>query len=160
MRSLRFSASSPHRLMTRPATVCFNVSDQTLAQQDLRLASDNFLTRVERLHALEVQKRELPADETAELAREVEALTREILEWAVRQSGLASEVAASAESVQPISTTPPRALNLVLDEWRAAERALQNEQPATAAWESARADVDRLRDEYARAYHAQVTKRR
>jgi hypothetical protein len=137
-----------------------NVADkQTVAQQDLRLASDNFLTRVERLHALEVQKRELPAEETAELALEVEALSREVLEWAVRQSELAEEVAASSEAAQPISTTPPRAINIVLDEWRAAERALEGEQPATAAWESARADIDRLRDEYARAYHAQVTKR-
>lgn len=131
----------------------------TLAQQDLRLASDNFLTRVERLHALEVQKRELPAEETAEIAQEVEALSREVLEWAVRQSELAEEVAASTGVAQPIWTTPPRALHVVLDEWRAAERALANQQPSTAAWESARADVDRLRDEYARAYHAQVAKR-
>ena len=42
-------------------------------ENELRLASDNFLTRIERLHALEEQKRELPAAETAEMAHEVEA---------------------------------------------------------------------------------------
>ena len=124
---------------------------------ELRVASDNFLTRVERLHALEEQKRELPPAETAELAREVELLTREILEWATRQTDLAEAVAADADAdIRPISTTPPRALNVVLAEWRAAERRLENETPATAGWESARADIDRLRDEYARAYHAQI----
>ena len=126
-------------------------------EAELRVASDNFLTRVERLHALEEQKRELPPVETAELAREVELLTREILEWATRQTDLAESVAADANAdTRPISTTPPRALNVVLAEWRAAERRLETEKPATAGWESARADIDRLRDEYARAYHAQV----
>ena len=126
-------------------------------EAELRVASDNFLTRVERLHALEEQKRELPPVETAELAREVELLTREILEWATRQTDLAESVAADADAdTRPISTTPPRALNVVLAEWRAAERRLENEKPATAGWGSAPADIDRLRDEYARAYHAQV----
>lgn len=127
-------------------------------EKDLRVASDNFLTRVERLHALEEQKRELPQVETAKLAREVELLTREILEWATKQTDLAESVAADGEDLRPIATTPPRAINVVLTEWRAAERRLQDEAPATAAWESARADVDRLRDEYARAYHAQISR--
>lgn len=130
-----------------------------MKEQELRLASDNFLARVDRLAALEEQKRELPPDETAALAHEVETLTREVLEWARRQTELAETVARSLDSSgQPISTTPPRALPVVLADWRAAERRLQDEKPATAAWESARADVDRLRDEYARAYQAQLTR--
>ena len=129
-------------------------------EQELRLASDNFLARVERLHALEERKRELPATETAELAREVEALTEEILGWAQRQTEMAQAVADGNSDAGPISTTPPRALNVVLAEWREAERRLEREQPSTAAWESATADVDRLRDEYARAYHAQVAGKR
>lgn len=128
-------------------------------EEKLRVVSDNFLTRVERLHALEEQKRELPPAETAEIAREVELLTREILEWATRQTELATSIAATGESeARSISTTPPRALSVVLAEWRGAERRLQGETPATAGWESARADIDRLRDEYARAYHAQVSR--
>lgn len=127
-----------------------------MTEQDLRVASDNFLTRIERLQALEELKRQLPPPETADVAREVEALTREILEWATRQTELAEDIVLTGEAAGPIATAPPRALAVVLAEWRAAERALAAERPATAAWESARADVDRLRNEYARAYHAQV----
>ena len=125
-------------------------------EKQLRLASDNFLTRIGRLHALEEQKRELPAAEMADMAREVEALTREVLEWAGRQTDLAEEAAELDEGdARPIAIVPPRSLSVILEEWRAAERALQAEEPGTAAYESSRADVDRLRDEYARAYKAQ-----
>jgi hypothetical protein len=106
-----------------------------LSDQELRVTSDGFLARVERLQALEEQK-------------------REVLEWAARQTTLAKDAAAEDGDGQPIAVTPPRALRVVLDEWRAAERAVTSEQPGTAAYESARADVDRLRDEYARAYGA------
>jgi hypothetical protein len=125
-----------------------------LSDQELRVTSDGFLARVERLQALEEQKREVPPAEAAELAKEVEILTREVLEWAQRQTTLAEDAAAENGDGQPIAVTPPRALRDVLDEWRAAERAVTSEQPGTAAYESARADVDRLRDEYARAYGA------
>jgi hypothetical protein len=128
-----------------------------LTDQELRLTSDNFLTRVERLQALEEQKRELPPSEAADLAREVEALTREVLDWAERQTALAEDAAASGrDDGQPIAIVPPRPLREVLNEWRAAERTLETEAPGTAAYESARADVDRLRDEYARAYNSQA----
>lgn len=127
-------------------------------ERELRVASDSFLTRIERLHALEEQKRELAAADTADLAREVETLTREVLEWAKRQTELAEAVAARRSDAGPISTTPPRSLSVVLAEWREAERRLANERPVTAGWESARADVDRLRDEYARACHAEISR--
>jgi len=128
------------------------------AEQALRVASDNFLTRVERLHALEEQKRELDPARITDIAQEVESLTREILEWAERQSSLAEAVAQTEPGGgTPIAIIPPRALNVVLAEWRTAERALAEAEPATAAWESASADVERLRDEYARAYNAQAT---
>jgi hypothetical protein len=126
-----------------------------LTDQELRVTSDNFLARVERLQALEEQKRELPPEAAASMAHEVEALTREVLEWAKRQTMLAEEAAASGGDGTPIAVVPPRALRDVLDEWRGAERRLADETPGTAAFESARADVDRLRDEYARAYNAQ-----
>ena len=130
-------------------------SSRTDLESSLRVTSDNFLTRVERLHALEQQKRELPISETVELAEEVETLSREILDWAVRQVELARTAAATnPKDLRPIAIIPPRRMALVLDEWRASERALEALQPGTAAWESARADVERLREEYARAYRA------
>ena len=137
-------------------TTCPNgrTEGRSLTDEELRVTSDGFLARVERLHALEEQKREVPPAEAAELAKEVEALTREVLDWAAHQTTLAAAAAEHDEDGLPIAVTPPRAIHVVLDEWRAAERALESEAPGTAAYESARADVDRLRDEYARAYNA------
>jgi hypothetical protein len=135
------------------ADPCCRARRTQLSDQELRVTSDGFLARVERLHALEEQKREVQPAEAAELAKEVEILTREVLDWAARQTTLAQEAAANDDDGQPIAVTPPRALHVVLDEWRAAERALEAEEPGTAAYESSRADVERLRDEYARAYN-------
>jgi len=138
----------------RPLPAPTNLTD---TERELRLASDNFLTRIERLHALEEQKRELPPPAMADMAHEVEALSREILEWAGRQTDLAEAAAALDDGdARPIAIIPPRSLSVILAEWRAAERGLQDEAPGTAAYESGRADVDRLRDEYARAYRAQT----
>jgi hypothetical protein len=125
-----------------------------VTEQELRLTSDTFLARVERLQALEVQKRELPPSQTAAIAREVEALAAEVLRLARRQTALASLAASESPDGRPIAVTGPRAVAVVLDEWRAAERSLTEVQPGTAAWESIRSDVDRLRDEYARAHQA------
>ncbi|HYH93968.1 MAG TPA: hypothetical protein VD763_12465, partial [Candidatus Saccharimonadales bacterium] len=89
--------------------------DASATEAALRIASDNFLTRVERLHALEEQKRELPAQETAAMALEVETLTREILEWAARQTELATQAAREhADHPRPIAIIPPRRVNVVL----------------------------------------------
>ena len=130
----------------------------TELETSLRVTSDSFLTRVERLHALEEQKRELPAAEMVAMADEVESLSREILDWAVKQAELARTVASTEPGTsRPIAIIPPRQLAIVLDEWRASERVLNGEAPGTAAWESARADVERLREEYARAYRARMT---
>jgi hypothetical protein len=89
------------------------------------------------------------------IADEVETLTREILDWAVRQAELARAAAATDPNEnRPIAIIPPRRLAIVLSEWRASERALEAQEPGTAAWESARADVNRLREEYARSSRA------
>jgi hypothetical protein len=125
-----------------------------MTEEELRLTSDTFLAHVERLNALEVQKRELPPAQTAGLAREVEALAAEVLGWAKRQTSLASRAATESPRGRPIAVTGPRAISVVLDEWRAAERRLSEAQPGTAEWASISSDVDRLRDEYARAHQA------
>ena len=134
--------------------------EQSAALEQMRVTSDTFLSRLDRLRALEELKREVPADETAELARQVEDLTLEVLEWARRQTRLAEQLDAEDDALPPdptpIATVPPRPLAVVLDEWRAAQRILDSEEPGTAPRMSAEADVARLRDEYARAYLAQA----
>lgn len=126
-------------------------------EHELRLASDDFLARVERLDALEGRKRELRpgTPEMIDVAHQVEALAREVLDLAKRQTDLATAVAADPTlDMPPIAIIAPRPLPVILAEWREAERRLDAEPPGTAGWEIGRANVDRLRDEYARAFQA------
>jgi hypothetical protein len=125
---------------------------------DLRKASDEFMQRLDRLYELESRKRELPPDqpEFVRLAREIEDLSRALLFAGGQQVELAEEVHAdvkSGETVvdQPIRDTPPRRdAVIVLAEWRAAERRLAAANPDSEDEISAKADVDRLREEYRR----------
>jgi hypothetical protein len=122
---------------------------------ELRTTSDAFLARLSRLHELESIKRELVpgTPEMVRVTREVEALSAEVLDWARRQTEL-SELAAKRQpsKLRPIAIVPPRDIPTILGEWRDAERSLSAETPGTAAWESVRADVERLRGEYGRAF--------
>jgi hypothetical protein len=124
----------------------------------LRRASDEFMQRLDRLYELESRKRELPPDqaEFVRLAREIEDLSRALLFSGGQQVELAEEVHAdikSGETVvdQPIRDTPPRRDAVsVLAEWRAAERVLAAAGPDSPEEASAKAEVDRLREEYRR----------
>ena len=124
-------------------------------ETELRLASDTFLKRVERLHELEEQKRaaEPGTPEMLRLTRLVEELAGEVLGTASRQTDLA-ELAAKRRPgrLRPIEQVPPRAIPEILAEWRDAERALAAADAGSVEWEARRIDVERLRDEYRRAY--------
>jgi hypothetical protein len=113
-------------------------------ETELRQTSDTFLKRVERLHELEEQK------------RTTEPGTPEMLRIS-RQTDLA-ELAAKRQPVKqrPIEDVPPRPIPEILVEWRDAERALEAAEAGSVDWEARRADVERLRDEYRRAYEARV----
>ncbi len=129
-------------------------------EQELRRASDAYLARLGKLRELEMLKRDLTPGTSHQLrvTREVEALTNELLAVAKRETQLAVQVAQSQPTVRPISIIPPRDMPLILTEWRDAERLLEKETPGTAAWESVRADVEGLREEYKRAFDAQRDK--
>ena len=124
----------------------------------LRRASDDFMQRLDRLYELESRKRELRPDqpEFVRLAREIEDLSRGLLYAGGVQVELAEELHADVkqgETIvdQPIRETPPRRDAVaVLAEWRAAERRLAAASPGTSEERSARADVDRYREEYRR----------
>jgi hypothetical protein len=125
---------------------------------DLRQASDVFMQRLDRLHDLETRKRELPPDEPefVRLAREIEDLSRALL-WSGSQQVELAEVVhheAKANGVpvdQSIRDTPPRrdAVSILAD-WRAAERRLSAADPGSDEEQDARAETERLRDEYRR----------
>jgi hypothetical protein len=124
-------------------------------ETELRRTSDSFLKQVERLHELEEQKR-LATPGTPEMLRLthlVEGLASEVLGTASRQTDLA-ELAARRQPVnpRPIELVPPRSIPEIIAEWREAERAFDTEEPGSPRWETCRADVERLRSEYRRAY--------
>ena len=125
---------------------------------DLRRVSDEFVQRLDRLYELETRKRELRPDEPefVRLAREVEDLSRALLFAGGQQVELAEEVHADVKNGetavdQAIRDTPPRRdAVIVLAEWRAAERRLMAAAAGSDDERDARADVDRLREEYRR----------
>ena len=123
-------------------------------EQELRRASESFQARLSELHALELRKLDLKAGsaEQIRVAREAEALAEELLRVARREADLTEQVAASQPTSRPTSIGPSRELHVILGEWRDAERVLDNETPGTDGWQAARADVERLRDEYRRAF--------
>jgi hypothetical protein len=125
---------------------------------ELRRASDQFMQRLDRLHELETRKRELPPDqpEFVRLAREIEDLSRALLWSGGQQVELAEEVHREAKTGnssvdQPIRDTPPkRDAVTILADWRAAERRLAAASAGSKEERDARADSERLRDEYRR----------
>ena len=125
---------------------------------ELRRASDDFMQRLDRLYELESRKRELPPDEPEfiRLAREIEDLSRGLLFAGGVQVEMAEEVHADIKQGatvvdQPIRETPARRDAVaVLAEWRAAERRLAAAAPESTDERTARADVERLREEYRR----------
>jgi hypothetical protein len=119
----------------------------------LRTASDAFLARLDRLHELETEKRLLTpgSPRMVGLAGEIEDLVRDVLETAGTQLELA-EKAQGTSHMRPIEAVPPRDAPEILADWRAAERRLNEAGPGTADEDGARADIERLRAEYSRAF--------
>ena len=119
----------------------------------LRTASDAFLARLDRLHALEVEKRLLTpgTDRMVALAAEIEELVKDVLSAANTQHVLADRADPNA-GLRPIEAIPPREAAEILADWRAAERRLTSAEPESAERDAALADIDRLRQEYSRAF--------
>jgi hypothetical protein len=125
---------------------------------DLREASDVFIQRLDRLQDLETRKRELPPDEPefVRLAREIEDLSRALLWAGSQQVELAEAVHHEAKANDlPVDqsirdTAPKRDAVSILAEWRAAERRLSAAEPGSDDEQVAKAETERLRDEYRR----------
>lgn len=119
----------------------------------LRTASDAFLARLDRLHALEVEKRLLTpgTDRMVALAAEIEELVRDVLHVASAQHVLADR-ADPDDALRPIEAIPPREAADILADWRAAERRFTSAKAGSAEQDAARADIERLRQEYSRAF--------
>ena len=119
--------------------------------QAIRHTSDALLAQLSELEELERTKRALEPGSRAQmrLARRVESLARKVLNIAGQQTDLVETIAEMADGTSGHSTREP---HVILAEWRAAERAMEDEPQGSARWDTARADVDRLRAEYRRAF--------
>jgi hypothetical protein len=132
----------------------------------LRATSDALIRDLERLAALEREKRQMRPEDArlVNLAAEVESLALRVLGESVRQRELTEDVRELLESDPPgtpsrsIAATP-REIHTILAEWREAERKAAEAEPGSPPANAARADIDRLRAEY-RAAHEDAKRRR
>jgi hypothetical protein len=121
--------------------------------EELERTSDVLLAQLSELEDLEKTKRELPDGSKGQLrlSRQVESLARKVLRTAGDQTEIVEGL--TEESVEPTGEPQkPRDPHAILADWRAAERVLEGAAPGTAGWEAARADVERFRAEYRRAF--------
>jgi hypothetical protein len=118
--------------------------------QALRHTADALLAQLSELEELERTKRALQPGSRAQirLSRRVESLARKVLNIAGQQTDLVETIAEMSDETGHLTREP----HVILAEWRVAERAMEAEPPGSSTWETARADVDRLRAEYRRAF--------
>jgi hypothetical protein len=132
-------------------------------EPNLHEVSDAVLANLDRLRALELEKRGLPLESPrlVELAIEIEELAAIVLGATDTQTDLAKEAVREAHSggLDPKATieemsAPARELHIVLDEWRDAERRLAEVASDSPEALRLRGDIELLRAEYRRAHDA------
>ncbi len=122
----------------------------------LRVASDRLLTTLDELVELEQRKRGITPGTAAfvDLAGRIETLAASALDQTREQTVLAETTRSVAGTPARVETAieeiPPRPIDRVLQEWRAAERRLGELEKGSDGYHLAAADVHRLRDEYGR----------
>lgn len=130
---------------------------------ELRNTSDRLLEQLTKLGELEAAKRDATPGSTefVELSHQVETLAAELLGTSQRQSSLAAATEAlkrigadDAPSTPIAEIEPAREPNVILAEWRDAERRAAAATPGSAEEAASRRDVERLRDEYRRSFEA------
>lgn len=121
---------------------------------DLRRTSDGLLEDLERLVALEEEKRTVPADDPrlVELAREVEEVAARVLAHSAAQRQLSEEVTSDLPPDAPSIDETSRPIAAILAEWRATEHQLATIEPDSPDAAALERRIGLLRDEYRRAY--------
>lgn len=126
-------------------------------ERGLKTASDSLLATLDELYALENTKRELTpgSREFVELAGRIEQLARSVLTETRRQEAFAQRAERSRgtpdEVDRPLEDVPPRPIQIILAEWRQAERLQAGVENPSPAYDQLQADIRRLRREYRRA---------
>jgi hypothetical protein len=116
----------------------------------IRHTGETLLAQLSELEELERTKQALEPGSRAQLrlSRRVESLARKVLNTAGQQTDLVETIAELADGSAHLTREP----HVILAEWRAAERVIEDETPGSATWEAAQADIERLRAEYRRAF--------
>ncbi|HEU5204631.1 MAG TPA: hypothetical protein VFU17_10080 [Candidatus Limnocylindrales bacterium] len=132
-------------------------------EPNLHEVSDALLANLDRLRALELEKRSLPigSPRIVELAREIEELAILVLGTSDTQVDLAKAAVTEARAgeldpnvtIEELSAAP-RELHVVLAEWRDAERRLGEVASDSPEALRLRGDIEVLRAEYRRAHEA------
>jgi hypothetical protein len=132
-------------------------------EPNLHEVSDALLANLDRLRALELEKRSLPvgSPRIVELAREIEELAVLVLGTSDTQVDLAKAAVRDARAgeldpnvtIEELSAAP-RELHVVLAEWRDAERRLAEVASDSSEALRLRGDIEVLRAEYRRAHEA------
>jgi hypothetical protein len=135
-------------------------------EQDLRAASDRVMRTLERLQELETEKRGIDpgTPRFRKIAREVERLAASVFSHSHVQQELAEETVSLREetgvALPPIDEVEPsREIQVVLAEWRDAERRMIEATAGSAERTQAEADAGRLRAEYRRTYQSLTSPR-
>jgi hypothetical protein len=124
-------------------------------EQQLRSASDTLMGALEQMHALESEKRAIPAGSKrfVELARQVDELALQILRHSELQESMAETLeerreAGGGTTKAIVEMAKSRSRATILAEWREAERRLAQSDIGSAEGGQAASDVRRLREEY------------
>lgn len=130
-------------------------------EQDLRTASDRVMRTLERLQELETEKRSIEPGTARfrKIAREVERLSASVFAHSHMQEELAERTVKLREQagivMPPIEEiAPSREIQVILGEWRDAERRMSEARMDSADHAHAEADAKRLRAEYRRTYQS------
>jgi hypothetical protein len=132
----------------------------TQATDALRANSDALLRDLDALGTLEEQKRTLPPTDPRmlELAGRIEEIAQRLLAGSSNQRELAEEIVGSTAlgGSAPAIDETPRSIQSILADWRAAERALAEAEPGSAAALEAQAQIEASRTAYRRASAAAI----
>ena len=130
-------------------------------ETELRVVSDTLLTTLDRLVALEVEKRDLRPDDPrmVELADQVAVLAAQAFQAASVQRDISETAHVMAMTAEPDAPTRTiegthRPLPDILEEWRGAERALAEAAPGSQEAMEAQERARALRSAYHDAYRA------
>ena len=121
---------------------------------EIRATSDHMLGMIDRLRAIEEEKRnvEVGSGKFVELAREAETLGRLVFRWSAIQMQLAEQSTSHVEHgrlpPEPLTSFEPRPLDRILAAWREAQLRLEIARPGSEEAAAAADDVERPREEF------------